>query len=296
MPGPSYSGHDLVFVVGCPRSGTTWVQHLLASHPQVVTGQESDVFDLYVGPQLRTWRRELEDARDGRGGLGMACYLREDEFLEALRTYMLSLLRPMLDALSPGQVFVEKTPSHVIYLPEIVELLPQARVVHVLRDARDVVASLLAASRSWGAGWAPRTAQLAARTWVDHVEAAERYRPLLGDRFVEVRYEDMLVDAKGSLRRIASFLDLDWEEGALAAALLANTAGAEGRTGHARPLVRGGEFARRGNSEVHEPDGFVRRAGSGGWRQDLSRREQLDVWRTARHAMARHGYTWPYPW
>src|SRR5205085_953700 len=55
-----YAGANLLFVVGCPRSGTTWIQRLLATHPCVRTGQESDLFDLYIGPQLRTWQHELE--------------------------------------------------------------------------------------------------------------------------------------------------------------------------------------------------------------------------------------------
>ncbi|MBI3001835.1 MAG: sulfotransferase, partial [Deltaproteobacteria bacterium] len=41
-----------MLIVGCPRSGTTWLQRLLASHPKIITGQESHVFDNYVGPQM----------------------------------------------------------------------------------------------------------------------------------------------------------------------------------------------------------------------------------------------------
>src|SRR2546423_15469034 len=97
-------------VVGCPRSGTTWVQRLLASHPQVRTGQESDLFDLCVGPQLQAWRRELDGGSSGRGGVGLGCYFREDEFVPILKRYALDLLRPMVGGLQPGEVFVEKTP------------------------------------------------------------------------------------------------------------------------------------------------------------------------------------------
>src|SRR6185437_13587512 len=102
-----YTGENLVFVVGCPRSGTTWVQRLLATHPCVRTGQESDLFDIYVGPQLRAWQLELTE-------------------------YLLRLLAPMIAELKPGELFVEKTPSHILYLPEIHKLLPAARFVNVL--------------------------------------------------------------------------------------------------------------------------------------------------------------------
>ena len=80
-----YTGANLVFVVGCPRSGTTWIQRLLATHPMLRTGQESDVFDLYIGPQLRAWERELDPASSGRGGVGLACYFQDAEFRRVLK-------------------------------------------------------------------------------------------------------------------------------------------------------------------------------------------------------------------
>src|SRR5215831_18017071 len=218
-----YDGGNLVFVVGCPRSGTTWVQRLLASHPNVRTGQESDVFDIYVGPQLQAWRRELEITSSGRGGVGLGCYFREDEFLPILKRYALDLLRPMTDQLGEGDVFVEKTPSHVLYIPEILALFPKARFVHVLRDARDTVASLLSASRSWGRSWAPRSARQATGMWVQHVEAARRARAHLGSgQFFEVRYEELHDNTPRQLRRLVDWLQLDWSEADLMHAVTAN--------------------------------------------------------------------------
>src|SRR5919197_3322932 len=126
----SFSGANLVCVVGCPRSGTTWLQRLLAGHPRVRTGQESDVFDIYVGPQLRAWRRELDPVSSGRGGVGLACYFDDAAFTSLLRRYAGDLLQPMLGGLASDQVFLEKTPSHALYIPEILELFPKTRFVH----------------------------------------------------------------------------------------------------------------------------------------------------------------------
>src|ERR671933_387616 len=123
-------GQRLVCIVGCPRSGTTWLQRLLAGHPNVRTGQESDVFDIYLGPQLRAWRRELDPDSSGRGGVGLACYFDDAGFTRALRRYAVDLLEPMLGGLGPDDLFVEKTPSHALYIPEILELFPQTRFIH----------------------------------------------------------------------------------------------------------------------------------------------------------------------
>ena len=174
-----YSGHNIVFIVGAPRSGTTWLQRLLATHRSVRTGQESNVFRWYIAHQVRMWAMETGRATAvaaglrpvGRGGTGLSCYFSEDEFFAQLRQYLFSLLQPMIGTLQDGELFIEKTPSHALCIPEIKRLLPDSRIIHILRDPRDVVASLLAVSRSWGAAWAPHHAAEAAILWADHVRS-----------------------------------------------------------------------------------------------------------------------------
>jgi hypothetical protein len=288
------TGERLVLIVGCPRSGTTWLQRLLAGHPDVRTGQESDLFDLYIGPQLRTWRRELTADSSGRGGVGLACYLDDAEFTCALKRYATDLLSHLLRDLGPNQLFVEKTPSHALYIPEIQELFPAARFVHVLRDARDTVASLLGASQTWGAGWAPRRARAAAQMWVEHVQAV-RQAGLPASKLCEVRYEDLHTDGARVLAAVTGWLGLDWTQAEVDAALEANRPDVA-RAGGGTPIPLGGEFGSRSGSVVREPKGFVRKAQVGSWQQDLSRLDQLQVWRVARTTMAEVGYPWSRPW
>jgi len=288
-----YDGANLVFVVGCPRSGTTWVQRLLASHPCIRTGQESDLFDMYIGPLLRTWQQELRVDSSGRGSVGLSCYFTDAEFVRTLKTYLLQLLAPMVGQLEPGELFLEKTPSHVLFVPEIHALLPRARFIHVLRDARDTVASLLSASRTWGRAWAPRRAAHAARTWVTHVEASRQaLRTLPHTHFVEVRYEAMHANGFGVLRDLAAWLGLAWADADLRAALERNSPDAA-RAGRGTPIPLGGEFA---GGVVREPEGFIRQARAGSWRHDLSLADKVEVWRVAHTTMAQVGYPWATPW
>jgi hypothetical protein len=291
-----YTGANLVFVVGCPRSGTTWVQRLLATHPCIRTGQESDLFDSYVGPQLRIWEQELGTDSSGRGGVGLACYLTDAEFRRILRGYLLQLLARMVGDLGPGELFVEKTPSHVLYVGEIHALLPKARFVHVLRDARDTAASLLSASRGWGRTWAPRGAASAAGTWVSHVQAARNaQRVLPSAQFHEIRYEALHADGPRVLANLARWLSLGWSQDQVRAALELNSPEAT-RAGRATPIPLGGQVASTRGSVVKEPEGFIRSARAGTWRQDLGPLERLAVWRVARRTMADVGYTWRAPW
>ena len=288
-----YEGANLVFVVGCPRSGTTWVQRLLASHPCIRTGQESDLFDMYVGPLLRTWQTELRVDSSGRGGVGLGCYFTDGEFRRALKSYVLQLLEPMVGCLQPGELFLEKTPSHVMFVSEIHALLPRARFIHVLRDARDTVASLLSASRTWGRAWAPRRAAHAAQTWVGHVDAGRTaQRSLPAAQFFEVRYEALHANGSGVLRALIDWLGVSWPDAELRTALERNSPDAA-RAGRGTPIPLGGEFA---GGVVREPEGFIRQARAGTWRQDLSLADKLAVWRVARLTMAASGYAWATPW
>lgn len=289
------SGSRYLFVVGCPRSGTTWVQRLLASHPCVKTGQESDVFDLYVGPQLRAWQLEQREAQGGRGGVGLGAYFTEDQFLTLLKDYARQLMRPMTEELGPGDLFLEKTPSHVLFVNEILCLYPEARFIHVLRDARDTVASLLGAASSWGAGWAPKSARSAAGMWVSHVQAGlQAKRTLPARQWFEIKYEDLHAHGPAALMAMTRWIELGWTNEAIQRAWDANAPAAT-KQGGGTPIPLGGEYGARSGPIVQEPAGFVRKAEVGSWRSDLSLLERLHVWRIARRTMAEAGYPWPLP-
>src|SRR5205814_10462093 len=155
--------------------------------------------------------QELAVGSSGRGGVGLGCYFTDAEFRSVVKEYLLRLLAPMVGELETGQVFVEKTPSHVLYVPEMHALLPRARFIHVLRDARDTVASLLSASRGWGRTWAPRHAAQAAGTWVNHVQAARQaQRTLPAAQFFEIRYEALHTDGPRVLRDLVHWLGITW--------------------------------------------------------------------------------------
>ena len=286
-----YMGHNLVFIVGCPRSGTTWVQRLLSCHPKIRSGQESDVFDMFIGPQLRAWRSVVNYKLSGRP-VGLSCYFREKDYLAVLRKYMMDLLEPMIGKLRQDKIFVEKTPSHALYIPEIMEMLPESRVIHVLRDVRDVVASLLSASKSWGKHWAPKDARSAAQMWVQHVRAVrESAGKISKAQFYELRYEDMSVMPEDVLSDLCLFLGLEWNEGGIRKAVANNELEIAKKTGGTIIPIKG-ELASMLGPITKEPEGFVRKGQPGSWEEDLSENEVLLVSQIARNTMDEVGYQW----
>jgi hypothetical protein len=290
--GPNYAGEHLVFIVGCPRSGTTWVQRLLSCHPQMRTGQESNLFSDFVGLPMRKWRNGL--ALRERGGVGLACYFTECEFFELLHSFMRTLLQRMLEPLRPDQFFVDKTPGHALFLREITEFLPASRIIHVIRDPRDVVASLLAASRSWASGsaWAPSHARDAAQRWVRTVNSVRRFSKRASPRqLLELRYEELHRSPIETLGQVRDFIGLKWSQEEMRTALEANRMMAPSGSRLGQPIIPlAGQAALESGPQVIDPEGFLRKGLPGSWKSDLSLAEKLWVWKVARASAKESGY------
>src|SRR6185437_7113094 len=102
---------------------------------------------------------------------------------------------------------IEKTPDHALEMERILRLLPAARFIHVVRDSRGAVASMLSASKhAWGR-WAPSAAKDATILWSRNVTRARAAGASLGPRrYVEVFYEDLLSDTPAHLLRLLEFI------------------------------------------------------------------------------------------
>jgi hypothetical protein len=256
----------LVFLVGSPRSGTTWLQSLLGAHPSVVTPQETDVFTTVVAPLQAAWDRQVELASGAAGATrrakGLPTLLRDDEF-EALLASVVDRLVAAMVALDPAaDVVVEKSPSHSRHVDLIARYLPDASFVHIIRDGRDVADSLRTAASGWGSHWAPRELKRAATIWLESVTSA-RTAAATG-RYVEVRYEDLRAGDPAPLRRAyaACGISVDDDEcrALLAEYSLTRMAGGE----VASPIaVAGGTGNAPGG--VREPSGFYGAGRVGGW-------------------------------
>jgi len=284
------TGRNIVFIVGCPRSGTTWLQRQLACHPAIKTGQESHLFSDGIAPLLRGWRVSLRNER----AIGLAGYFTQERFFEVVHDFLDSLLEPMVADLQPDELFLEKSPAHSRCMHEIVEMLPESRFIHVLRDPRDVVSSCMEASRTWGSEWAPRDAQTAADLWLECVGDVRRAKAHLQPwQFHEVRYEDARRRPQRVLKGCADYLALQWSDEDIERAVAANTVSATRASG-GTPIPLVGELKKRRGPRVEEPADFMRTAAVGRWRKDLTLSDKYRVWRAARSTMAQTGYRWPF--
>ncbi|HEY0304235.1 MAG TPA: sulfotransferase, partial [Longimicrobiales bacterium] len=120
-----------LFIVGCPRSGTTWMQLLLAQHPSIATAPETQIFAYYLEPMRKQWAQERAGA--GRNGsAGLSRLLSDAEFEELCRTSAEFVLEKIRQRNPAAAVVAEKSPKHALQADFIQRLFPDAYFLHVV--------------------------------------------------------------------------------------------------------------------------------------------------------------------
>lgn len=287
----------MIFIVGNSRSGTTMLGRILGNHAQVYTFGELHFFEQQVDaatvlskiewPEercLALLERLLTTARDG--------------FFAKVETgkYRADAMRILADSKSRDPVSVysaflfdesaahgksipcEQTPRYLFFVQEILETFPEAVLINMIRDPRDV---LLSQKNKWrrrflGAGNIPLTEAICAWAnyhpytiallWVAAVRSALRH--VGHPRFVSIRYEDPLRQPEETVRALCSVAGLEYSETMLAVPQVGSSTGVD------RPDQRGIDATR-----------------IGGWRKGgLTETELAICNRTCGNEMKRMGY------
>ncbi len=200
--------------------------------------------------------------------------LTEKQFLAAVRGVVEEVYGSVLERKPGAQVVLDKNPYHDYHLEEDLAVLPNAAVVHLIRDGRDVACSLQRASgREWGRGWAPTHVDGAAALWREVVETARRARDRT-DRYLEVCYEQLhSADAARVLTDLYRLCGEEPDED-LARETLERFDLERVRSLPApeRPssIVWGAEALARHGGTPPEPEGFVGEGRAGTWRERFS--------------------------
>ncbi|MCC6906458.1 MAG: sulfotransferase [Phycisphaerales bacterium] len=206
---------DKLFIIGCGKSGTTWLRHMLNGHPQIVVqGEGSFAWRLlpHFFQAIDAFNAHQQQGQppvthfDPGDRAVMARLLIDTQFARYLEH-----ARQEGRDLSALRYVGDKTPQHTIAIGPLSALYPNCRFVHIMRDPRDVAVS----------GWfhdgkdSGRTFEQFIRhymneVWPLQVGSARRDGPPLGaGRYFELRYRDLLGDEELWLRRILDFLEVD---------------------------------------------------------------------------------------
>ena len=215
-----------VFVVGCPRSGTTLLYNMLLSAGGfAVYLAESNVFNLLV-PRfgdlgVRANRERLMDAWL-QSQLFRASFLNAEEIRDKVLSecrnggdFLRIVMGEMARAQGVGR-WADNSPEELQYALTIKKSLPDALFIHMIRDGRDVALSLDARPQPWlrPFPWDRRERlAMSGIFWEWAVTKGRKLGRRLGEDYLEVRFEDLQADAQGTLAAIGKFIqhDLDYE-------------------------------------------------------------------------------------
>lgn len=243
----------IFFVVGMSRSGTTWLMRLLNAHPEILCRGEGRFFGkgwrtprvrkMAVKKQSSSLRNALSDSEYLRSWVQRSVWSRDEdteEHLNNLTRLAVNYFLAQKLAQTGKKVVGDKTPLLAPgIIEEIRELLPEAKVIHIVRDGRDRAVSLMHylwnTARSEGGLYPLKPEELSKRdayrenpnkllgtgggifteerlrrmasSWAERVhETTERGPALFGNNYAEVRYEDLLERPEEEARRLFELL------------------------------------------------------------------------------------------
>lgn len=188
-------GERCILVVGMPRSGTTLVEQVLASHPMVHGAGE-----LRAAPDAAN-AVVLERILAAAAGSAPA---------DALRAFGEEYLRRIPTPAPPRTLVCDKQPQNFRLLGPLAAALPGARIVHVRRDPRDVGLSCFEAMFA-EQGWSFDLREIA-RYLRSYRDLMAHWDRCLGDRIVTVRYEALASDPGAEIPRLLAALGLSFDE------------------------------------------------------------------------------------
>ncbi len=203
-PADDTTGIAPVFLVGFPRSGTTLLDQILASHPRIVVLEERE-----------TLRDVLNDHAISDSRLTEFAHC-DDGVLQKYRDGYWARVSGCMPERPRDKLFIDKLPLNTMMLPLIHRLFPSARIIFAVRDPRDVVLSCF--MQSFEPNAAMRhffTLQSTVRYYTAVMEVGRQALSVFPGCMHRLRYEDLVEDTAAEAGRLLAFLGVEWEPAVL---------------------------------------------------------------------------------
>lgn len=190
----------IAFIVGSSRSGTSILGELIASHPETNYVFEEEVWKKLVSKKDGSHVvsvKEVDDQKKKKLRSWMACYKKGEK------------------------IIIEKNPRHIVHLPLIKDIFPEAKIIHIVRDGRDVACSLKSGlcGKTWAHVKPPRWKEIeknyegvirCAWAWRDIMEIAVKDLTIISH--LRVRYEDLIKNPQGVAKDVMRYLEIENHE------------------------------------------------------------------------------------
>ena len=201
LPRASHGSRRPVFIIGMPRSGTSLIEQVLASHPQVYGGGELDAISKIARSTYAAGWTDDEPFPENMDAISV----RKANRLAA--QYLDVIARRN----STATYVTDKMPMNFMYLGLIQLLFPNSHVIHCTRDPLDTCLSCYMNHFATGHEFTHDLSDLAS-FYRDYRRVMEHWRFEINGPLIEMNYEQMVSDSEGQTRRLLEFLDLPWDD------------------------------------------------------------------------------------
>lgn len=199
-----------IFIVGIGRSGTSLLQSMLNAHPDVCFIPETQFLRKYVFTNQK-WTSKDEiiellssDENLSRTGLDVSELITiSDSFFDAYQNMLKTYL-----STKDKKIIGDKDPRNIDFLTKIHHHYPSAKVIHLVRDPRDVVLSRTKAA--WSQHWPFFLHVFLYNAQI--LRGAKLGKKLFKQNYIELKYEDLIQDAENSLKKTMKHLELEYHE------------------------------------------------------------------------------------
>ena len=206
--GPSDQPTDITgktpcFVLGLPRTGTTLTERIISSHSQVQTIGETEMVEYAL--------REISDVATVERVNPAIIRAASKVDIHQLANRYLNLVE---FSLGDEPIFVDKLPYNFLFIGFIAKAYPDAKIVHLNRHPLDACFAMYKQVFTWAFRFSYTLDNLA-DFYIAYSRIMNHWRETLGDRIVDVHYEEIVSDQETQTRTLLDRLDLDFEEACL---------------------------------------------------------------------------------
>jgi len=222
---------NIFFICGVIKSGTTWLERILNAHPEVVCkGEGHFASDLYklLSEAVDTYNVEMPKKGKAHAHLNPVDEYSDIPFYNnSDKDYLLRSSIGLMMAkwlyenkdITTIKCIGDKTPSNLTKLPLLTRVIPESKFIHIIRDGRDVAVSAWnfnmntdvgATIRQWGSF--KKFIPWVAEAWANQIKSSRELGQTYGDRYIELRYEDLINDPHKEASRLFHYLKVDVSE------------------------------------------------------------------------------------
>lgn len=190
-----------IFIIGCPRSGTSALSWALAQHPSMWVSAESDFIQLLFGygHMQRAYRIASERPDDG--------WLTKNEVgYSEFSSYLGNGIDQLFQSRSEGRRWIDSSPGYTLMATELAMMFPRASFIHLVRDGRAVVNSMI--NSNFDIDWA-QDFERACITWAHYIQKGLDFETIWPARVLRVSHADLVSTPEQTCASILEFTGSD---------------------------------------------------------------------------------------